>query len=303
MKRRVGTSLMQKIRMFVFDALKSLKRNKTITVASVITVAATLFIFGVFLLVAQTINMGVESVESKVEIKVYLVDQITTAERNNVETILASVEGVREVIYESKEEAFEQFKERLGEDNAILAGFSEDRNPLPNSFVVSLLEPEAAMRVEDAMENVRGVEDVGNERETVERIIGLAKIIRTMGVVIFVILVLVSLFLISNTIKLTVYARRREIGIMKFVGATDWFIRWPFLIEGMIMGLIGGVISVAVVYFSYQLIYADITQSLFYAELVTPDQILSSFSWQFGITGIVIGALGSFIALKRFLDV
>lgn len=294
---------MQKIRMFVFDALKSLKRNKTITVASVITVAATLFIFGVFLLVAQTINMGVESVESKVEIKVYLVDQITTAERNNVESILASVEGVREVIYESKEEAFEQFKERLGEDNAILAGFSEDRNPLPNSFVVSLLEPEAAMRVEDAMENVRGVEDVGNERETVERIIGLAKIIRTMGVVIFVILVLVSLFLISNTIKLTVYARRREIGIMKFVGATDWFIRWPFLIEGMIMGLIGGVISVAVVYFSYQLIYADITQSLFYAELVTPDQILSSFSWQFGITGIVIGALGSFIALKRFLDV
>jgi len=295
--------LMQKIRMFVFDALKSLKRNKTITVASVITVAATLFIFGVFLLVAQTINMGVESVESKVEIKVYLIDQITTAERNNIETILGSVEGVREVVYESKEEAFEQFKERLGEDNAILAGFSEDRNPLPNSYVVSLLEPEAAMRVENALDNVRGVEDVGNERETVERIIGLAKIIRTMGVVIFVILVLVSLFLISNTIKLTVYARRREIGIMKFVGATDWFIRWPFLIEGMIMGLIGGVISVAVVYFSYQLIYADITQSLFYAELVTPDQILSSFSWQFGITGIVIGALGSFIALKRFLDV
>ncbi|HBT18421.1 MAG TPA: ABC transporter permease [Clostridiaceae bacterium] len=294
---------MQKIRMFVFDALKSLKRNKTITVASVITVAATLFIFGVFLLVAQTINMGVESVESKVEIKVYLIDQITTAERNNIETILGSVEGVREVVYESKEEAFEQFKERLGEDNAILAGFSEDRNPLPNSYVVSLLEPEAAMRVENALDNVRGVEDVGNERETVERIIGLAKIIRTMGVVIFVILVLVSLFLISNTIKLTVYARRREIGIMKFVGATDWFIRWPFLIEGMIMGLIGGVISVAVVYFSYQLIYADITQSLFYAELVTPDQILSSFSWQFGITGIVIGALGSFIALKRFLDV
>lgn len=295
--------MMQKIRMFVFDALKSLKRNKTITVASVITVAATLFIFGVFLLVAQTINMGVESVESKVEIKVYLIDQITTAERNNIETILGSVEGVREVVYESKEEAFEQFKERLGEDNAILAGFSEDRNPLPNSYVVSLLEPEAAMRVENALDNVRGVEDVGNERETVERIIGLAKIIRTMGVVIFVILVLVSLFLISNTIKLTVYARRREIGIMKFVGATDWFIRWPFLIEGMIMGLIGGVISVAVVYFSYQLIYADITQSLFYAELVTPDQILSSFSWQFGITGIVIGALGSFIALKRFLDV
>ncbi len=294
---------MQKFKMFIIDALKSLKRNKTITFASIITVAATLFIFGVFLIVAQTINMGVESVESKVEIKAYLIDEITTQEQSNIETILQGVEGVKEVTYESKEEAFDKFKERLGEDNAILAGFSEDRNPLPNSFVVSLEEPEAAMRVEEALSDVRGVEDVGNERETVERIIGLAKIIRTMGVVIFIILVLVSLFLISNTIKLTVYSRRREIGIMKFVGATDWFIRWPFLIEGMIMGLIGGIIAVGVVFFAYQLVYADITQSLFYAGLVKPSEVLNSFSWQFGLTGLVIGALGSFIALKRFLDV
>ncbi|WP_312458452.1 permease-like cell division protein FtsX [Proteiniclasticum sp.] len=294
---------MQKFKMFIIDALKSLKRNKTITFASIITVAATLFIFGVFLIVAQTINMGVESVESKVEIKAYLIEEITTQEQSNIETILQGVEGVKEITYESKEEAFNKFMERLGEDNAILAGFSEDRNPLPNSFVVSLEEPEAAMRVEEALSGVRGVEDVGNERETVERIIGLAKIIRTMGVVIFIILVLVSLFLISNTIKLTVYSRRREIGIMKFVGATDWFIRWPFLIEGMIMGLIGGIIAVGVVFFAYQLVYTDITQSLFYAGLVKPSEVLNSFSWQFGLTGLVIGALGSFIALKRFLDV
>ncbi|MBO1265941.1 ABC transporter permease [Proteiniclasticum sp. SCR006] len=294
---------MQKIKMFTLDALKSLKRNKTITLASIVTVSATLFIFGVFLLVAQTINMGVESVESKVEIKAYLNDGITSTEQSNVETIINAVEGVKEVYYETKEEAFENFKERLGEDNSILTGFSEDRNPLPNSFVISLEEPEAAMRVEDALTGVRGVEDVGNERETVEKIIGLARLIRSMGVVIFIILVLVSLFLISNTIKLTVYSRRREIGIMKFVGATDWFIRWPFIIEGMIMGLVGGVIAFGVVYSAYRVIYADVTQSMFYAELVTPQYVLQNFSWQFGVTGLVIGALGSFIALKRFLDV
>lgn len=294
---------MQKIKMFTLDALKSLKRNKTITLASIVTVSATLFIFGVFLLVAQTINMGVESVESKVEIKAYLADGITTTEQSNVETIINAVEGVKEVYYETKEEAFDNFKERLGEDNSILTGFSEDRNPLPNSFVISLEEPEAAMRVEDALTGVRGVEDVGNERETVEKIIGLARLIRSMGVVIFIILVLVSLFLISNTIKLTVYSRRREIGIMKFVGATDWFIRWPFIIEGMIMGLVGGIIAFGVVYSAYRVIYADVTQSMFYAELVTPQYVLQNFSWQFGVTGLVIGALGSFIALKRFLDV
>ena len=296
-------NLMQKIKMFTLDALKSLKRNKTITLASIITVSATLFIFAVFLLVAQTINLGVESVESKVEIKAYLDESITTTEQSNIESIINGVEGVKGVYYETKEEAFENFKERLGEDNSILTGFSEERNPLPNSFVISLLEPEAAMRVEDALTGVRGVEDVGNERETVEKIIGLAKLIRSMGIVIFIILVLVSLFLISNTIKLTVYSRRREIGIMKFVGATDWFIRWPFIIEGMFMGLAGGVIAFGVVYSAYRLVYADVTQSMFYAELVTPVYVLQNFSWQFGVTGLVIGALGSFIALKKFLDV
>lgn len=296
-------NLMQKIKMFFLDALKSLKRNRTITLASIITVSATLFIFGVFLLVAQTINMGVQSVEEKVEIKAYLSDEITSQEQSNVEAVIKAVEGVKEVVYETKEEAFDHFKERLGEDNSILTGFSEERNPLPNSFVISLDEPEAALRVEEALTGVRGVEDIGNERETVERIVGLAKLIRTMGVVIFVILVLVSLFLISNTIKLTVYSRRREIGIMKFVGATDWFIRWPFIIEGMIMGVIGGILAFGVVYFSYRLVYADVTQSMFYAELVTPQYILQNFSWQFGLAGLSIGALGSFIALKRFLDV
>ena len=294
---------MQKIKMFLMDALKSLKRNKTITLASIITDSATLFIFGVFLLVAQTINLGVQSVESKVEIKAYLLDEITSAEKDNVYNIIMGVDGVKEVTYQTKEEAFEKFKERLGENNAILTGFSEDRNPLPNSYVITLKEPEAAIRVEEALKDVRGVEDVGNERETVEKIITLARLIRTIGVVIFIILVLVSLFLISNTIKLTVYSRRREIGIMKFVGATDWFIRWPFLIEGMIMGLVGGFIAVAVVYFAYNLIYVDVTKTMFYAELISPAYILNNFTWQFGLTGLFIGAMGSFIALKRFLDV
>lgn len=294
---------MYKFKMFFMDALRSLRRNKTITLASIITVSATLFIFGIFLIVAQTVNLGVESIESKVEIKAYLSDEITSAEEENIKKIVTSIEGVKEIVYESKEEAYEKFKERLGENNSILTGFSEKRNPLPNSYIISLDETGAALLVEEALINVRGVEDVGNERETVEKIISLSELIRTIGIIIFVILVLVSLFLISNTIKLTVYSRRREIGIMKFVGATNWFIRLPFIIEGMIMGLIGGVLSVVVIYFTYQVVYADVTKSTFYAELVTPQFILANFSWQFGLTGLLIGALGSFIALKRFLDV
>lgn len=294
---------MYKIKMFVMDAMKSLARNRTITMASILTVTATLFIFGVFILLAQNINLGVESVESQVEIKVYLEDNITTTQQETILNRIHGVEGVKEVTYESKEEAFEKFRERLGENNAILTGFSEERNPLPNSFVISLEEPEATMRVEDAIRNLRGVEDVGSERETVEKIIGLARMIRTVGIGIFILLVVVSLFLISNTIKLTVYSRRREIGIMKFVGATDWFIRWPFIIEGMVMGLIGGLLAVLVVFFAYRGLYVDVTQSLLYAELISPDYIRNSLSWQFAVTGVGIGAMGSYIALKRFLQV
>lgn len=294
---------MSKFKMFFLDAIKSLKRNRTISLASVATVAATLFIFGVFLLVAMTINSSVASVESKVEIKAYLTEAATEEEKTAVLSTIEAVEGVKEVRYESKEEAFANFKNQLGDNNAILAGYTEVNNPMPNSYVVSLNTPEAAGPVEDAVMGLSGVEQVGNERSTVEMIISIAKTIRTVGVIIFVILIVVSLFLIGNTIKLTVFSRRREIGIMKFVGATDWFIRWPFLIEGVIMGLAGAVIAVGVLYASYNYAYAEVTKSFFYAGLTSPQYVLSTMSWQFILAGIAIGATGSFMALRRFLDV
>lgn len=294
---------MSKFKTFFLDAIKSLKRNRTISLASVATVAATLFIFGVFLLVAMTINSSVASVESKVEIKAYLTEAATEEEKSAVLSTIEAVEGVKEVRYESKEEAFANFKNQLGDNNAILAGYTEVNNPMPNSYVVSLNTPEAAGPVEDAVMGLSGVEQVGNERSTVEMIISIAKTIRTVGVIIFVILIVVSLFLIGNTIKLTVFSRRREIGIMKFVGATDWFIRWPFLIEGVIMGLAGAVIAVGVLYASYNYAYAEVTKSFFYAGLTSPQYVLSTMSWQFILAGIGIGAAGSFMALRRFLDV
>jgi cell division transport system permease protein len=294
---------MSKFKTFFLDAIKSLKRNRTISLASVATVAATLFIFGVFLLVAMTINSSVASVESKVEIKAYLTEAATEEEKSAVLSTIEAVEGVKEVRYESKEEAFANFKNQLGDNNAILAGYTEVNNPMPNSYVVSLNTPEAAGPVEDAVMGLSGVEQVGNERSTVEMIISIAKTIRTVGVIIFVILIVVSLFLIGNTIKLTVFSRRREIGIMKFVGATDWFIRWPFLIEGVIMGLAGAVIAVGVLYASYNYAYAEVTKSFFYAGLTSPQYVLATMSWQFILAGIGIGALGSFMALRRFLDV
>lgn len=294
---------MNKIKMFFSDAFKSLTRNKTITITSIITVTATLFIFGVFVMVAKTVNTGVDIVEDKVEIKVFLDDEVKSEEKELILSSINEIEGVQEIKYETKKEALTAYREQLGEDNTLLSGFTDESNPFPNSYIVSVDKPEAVLTIEEAVTDLSGVEDIVNETEAVKTIVKISNLIEKIGLGIFVILAVVSLFLISNTIKLTVYSRRREIGIMKFVGATDWFIRLPFIIEGVIMGLLGAILSIGVLYFSYRFVYLGISQNLNFVGFESPLYILNVLSWQFVLTGMVIGAAGSFIALRRFLDV
>lgn len=111
------------------------------------------------------------------------------------------------------------------------------------------------------------------------------------------------IILIMNTIKITVYSRRREIGIMKFVGATDWFIRWPFIIEGIVIGLIGSIVSILVIYGIYSWLYNSFLASIYTMKFIRPLYVLTTMSWQFIIAGVIIGAVGSVIALRKFLDV
>ena len=191
----------------------------------------------------------------------------------------------------------------------ILAGYSKENNPLPASYIVRLESPEVASSVESAMKTndkfMAGVEDVGNDEELIGTINSFVKVINTVGLVLGVVFVGVSLFLIVNTIKITVYSRRREVGIMKFVGATDWFIRWPFVIEGVIIGLVGGILSTLLLFAGYNFLYGKIvsSSSLYMPQFVQPMYVLTTMSWQFILAGIVIGAIGSIIALRKFLDV
>ena len=232
---------------FISDAFKSLKRNRTISIASIATVLTTLFIFGAFLLTALNVKNGVTDVQDKVEVKVFLKDDVTQAQRDAVEAKLKTVKGVKEVEFESKDQAFAKMEGSSDYNKEILAGYSKENNPLPASYIVRLESPEVASGVESAMKSndkfMAGVEDVGNDEALIGTINSFVKVINTVGLVLGVVFVGVSLFLIVNTIKITVYSRRREVGIMKFVGATDWFIRWPFVIEGIIIGLVGGILS------------------------------------------------------------
>lgn len=291
------------VKNFISDAFKSLRRNKTISIASALTVAATLFIFGVFMLVAINVNKQVDNVQSKVEVVVFLKDDITYSDQRGVETKLREVSGVKDVIYESKGEALVKFKDQLGDNKALLDSYTNDKNPMPNSFIVKIEAPEVAYTVEDSMNNMPGVEEIGNQKDLVDKVAKISSTIKWVGVAIFIILTGVSLFLIGNTIKLTVFSRRREIGIMKFVGATDWFIRWPFIIEGVVIGVIGAIFSNLVLFGAYKMFFNKMISSLITSQLVTPGYIVSYLLAEFLLAGILVGAVGSFISLRKFLDV
>ncbi len=291
------------INYFIVDAFKSLKRNTTISIASMATVLATLFVFGVFLLTGINVSHGISDVESKVEVKVFLKDDIKLAEQKAIESELRNISGVKEVTHESKDEALQKFREQLKDNATILKGYDEKNNPLPSSFIVKLDNADVAKTVESSVKDMSGVEDIGNDQDLIDKIASFAKTIKWVGVILFAVLIGVSLFLIINTIKLTVYSRRREVGIMKFVGATDWFIRWPFIIEGMVIGILGAIFSNLILYFSYKEVYRKITESLYTIQLLSPSYVLTTLSWQFILSGALIGIFGSIIALRKFLVV
>ena len=291
------------INYFIGDAFKSLRRNKTISIASMITVLITFVVLGVFSLVAQNANLAIEGVQSKVQLKVYLEDDVKLIDKREIEVKLRDQSGVKSVEFESKEDAYNNFADSMGDSSGILQGYTIDNNPFPESYVVNLEDPSYAEDITDAVEEMEGVESVSDQQELINTVQNVVKGIRIVGGILFIVLIGVSIFLIMNTTKLTVYSRRREVGIMKFVGATDWFIRWPFIIEGMVIALIGALLSTVVVFFFYKWIVGIIASKMLMVKLVAPSYVFISLLWKFALGSIVVGGLASFIALRKFLTV
>lgn len=291
------------IKYFFIDAFKSLKRNKTLSIAAMITVLITFFIFGTFILLGLNFNKAIEDVASKLEIKVYLDNDIKLIDQREIELKLNEQEGVKEVIYESKEEAFANLQEMLKDNQGLLEGYDLSDNPLPSSYIVKLESPEYAHQIAESVQGMTGVEDISNQQDMIDTISAFVNGVRIAGMVLFVVFIGVSIFLITNTTKITVYSRRKEVGIMKYVGATDWFIRWPFIIEGMMIGFVGSLIASILLFMLYKGVFGYIVSNMFLVSLVSPGFVLGTLTWIFLLGGVIVGALGSIVALRKFLDV
>lgn len=287
---------------FIKEAGASIKHNGLMSLASISTVALSLLILGMFLLMVLNLNHMAAALESQVEISVYLQDNLSDKEVTSIGLQLAKIPGVKEHTYISKDQAMKRFRERLGEQQSILNALGET-NPLPNGYDLKVSRPEQVKEIVQAIANIKGVENVRYGKEIVENLFSITRMIRTFGLILIVFLALAATFIISNTIRLTVFARRREIGIMKYVGATDWFIRWPFLLEGMMLGFLGAFIAVVLLTKSYSVFTGHVMAGMAFLPILPCYPILGYLGIFLLGVGMAIGALGSTISLRRFLHV
>lgn len=287
---------------FIQEVFLSLKRNNWMSAASIGTVAVSLFVLGVFLILVLNMNRLASSLESQVQISVYLADDLKKADRDDLAQDIKNMQGIESIKFVSRDEAKERLAQRLGDQKYLLDALGE-QNPLPDAFELTVKQPDMVETAAKTIEKMHGVEAAKYGQDVVENLFAITRLMRIFGVALMLLLAGATLFIISNTIRLTVFARRKEIAIMKYVGATDWFIRWPFLLEGIVLGFVGGIIAALVLRSFYAAMAAKIYDTLAFFPLMPQYPFMNYVAIAIILSGMAIGAIGSTISLKRFLKV
>ena len=287
---------------FIQEVFRSLRRNNWMSFASIGTVAVSLFVLGVFLSLVMNMNRMASMLESQVQISVYLEEDVSRQQRIDIQSNIEKMQGIDTVKFVDKDEAKERLSERLGDQKYLLEALG-DKNPLPDAFELTVVQPDMVETAAKAIERMDGVESAKYGQDVVEHLFDITRLMRIFGLVLMVLLAGATVFIISNTIRLTVFARRKEIAIMKYVGATDWFIRWPFLMEGIVLGCIGGILSALALRSFYAAMASKIYSTLAFFPLMPQYPFMNYVTVAIIISGMVIGAIGSAFSLKRFLEV
>lgn len=284
------------------ETFYSLFRNKFMAVASVLTVTLSMFILGVFLCAVLNINHMATYLENQVEMTVYLKDGLNTDQVMAVGKKLKSLPDLKEIKFTNKDQAMAEFKQRLGDQQGILDAING--NPLPSSYSTSFSTPASLKNAVNIVTKYQEVDSVQYGQDIIEQLYKVAQVIRIGGIILIVFLAGAELFIISNTIRLTVFARRREIQIMKYVGATNGFIRWPFIFEGMIIGFLGSGIAAFILWEGYKVVLMEMTQAgLVFIPMIALWPFIGYITVMLLAAGIIIGILGSTISLRKYMKV
>lgn len=286
---------------FMRQATQNIRKNWLVHVVGVSTMVISFLIFIAFLLLFHNVDNWIHGWGESFSMSVYLEDDISASAREKVFSYIQGIPGVQIERTITKKQAFLDLKRALGREASVLDGLP--KNPLPASIEL-VFQPSAGNKVDPGklrkvLETLPGVQEVQYSEDWLRRFEGVMRVFRLAGLIIGGLLGLGVLFIVTNTIKLTIYSRQEEIEIMKLVGATDWFVKTPFLLEGSLQGMVSGLLSILILYSGYIILSVKKADILGLA-LLDFVFIPQSYTWAILLVGVVLGLLGSFIALGRF---
>lgn len=292
---------MERAKYFLREGFRNIKNNGFLSFASIGVLTICLIMLGSMLLFSLNVNRLIGQIESKNLIMVYLKEGLNQSDIEDIRLELLDMPNVRQVTFISKHEALQQAKDSMGEQSTLLSGLEND-NPLPDAYKVETKDMAEYGQTSKEIKKINGIESVRANTPVANKLTSIQWAVNLSGAVLFMILFCVSLFLISNTIKIAVFIRRREINIMKFVGATDSFIRWPFVVEGIFIGLFSGLIGIVTEYFIYNLLFGRLFTVLS-VDLMQSSGMFVYLGVGFVLLGMVIGVVGSMLSMHRHLNV
>jgi cell division transport system permease protein len=290
-----------RVNYFVDETVSNLRRNVLLTLAAVSTVSISLLLLGVVMVGGEVLTKMVSSWEGKVELNVFLRDEATPEEVKALGSQANGMPEVEKVYFESKEQAFEEYKRMFKDSPAITENV--DPNALPASYRIKLKDPNSAEAVASRLQGQPGVDEVQFGGEAMKRLLKFTGVVRTILVIAIVLTLGAAILLIANTIRLGIYARRKEIGIMKLVGATNWFIRVPFIFEGTVQAALGALVASALIYAGKVFGLDRMQDAILFLPLTVGSGSIIRMFFTLLLIGIVIGVFGSTLALRRFLEV
>ena len=296
----------RRIRRFIAEAFSGMLKNGLMTFASIVVVTSCLITLGVFLVVTLNVNNMSEEIADACQVKAYITPQATAEGKlSEIEMQITKLPHVKEVVFENGVESFAKIKSEMTEDELkSFAGLPEDL--IPDAFNITVDDITNTSALTQELAGISGIESVESGEDVVTIVNTVRETVKNVSFWIILVFMLISIFIISNTVKLNVHNRRKEINIMKYVGATDSYIRWPFIIEGIIVGLISAAIAFAITNSAYGALYKALSNDnavVKFVELLKFGKIWKIFAISYAGLGAVIGALGSAFSVRKYLKV
>lgn len=288
---------------FWSEGIHNIFLNGFMSFAAVTIILACLLITGSIVLISYNVDLNIKNLQEDSEIMLFIDESVTDEQAVNMKSELEKIKNVNTVQFQSAEESLDDLRDQLGSDSDILDGYNSDNNFMRNAYRITLKNLESAEQTSEQIRKIDGVAKVVIQETTMQMLVNVQNVFRIVSFTLIAALGAISIVIIANTVKLAMFARREEIAIEKMVGATNWFIRWPFVIEGMVLGFISGGLAALVEWGIYEKLVQTVTSAIPQFEMAQFHEFGTALVLIFLGAGIIIGVGGAVLSMRRFLDV